>query len=162
MQLFYITVVGAGGYQKLYDESAQALPYSDLDAGAAGPNAYPSFEPDFTGASQEDQLFTKPDATGKTVVNAFRQPLSNVSVTVPVSLNAAYKTRDDAMASIAAFAALLQMKVHFKVVQGGTVHYYPNAVVKRYRAKPVGLSCTHDFTFTSDTVTTALPPVIPP
>jgi len=155
MQLFFKQVGGGGGWVLLYDQSSNP-PYSGFDKVSA-PSAWPKFEPEFTSVGQEDQLFTTPDPSGDTPVSQFRQPLSNVVAQVPVVLESAYETNDAAMASIATFASLLEMKVHYQVVVGATTHYYPNATTLRYKGVPMGRAVTHSFTFRSDKVTTQAP-----
>lgn len=156
MQLFYKPVGGAGAYVKIYDS---AQPAGAFDANEKAPSAWNVFKPHATALNQKQPVFVIPPQPGNppTPVTQFRQPLSNVACVTPVKLLATYDTPDNCFASQTVFSALLEQKVHFQVIVGGTTLYYPNATVDDYEFEFLNISAYHSFNFTSDKVTTQAP-----
>ncbi len=127
---------GAGSYTTLFDESTGATLLAD-------------FSPAFVSLLQQTPL-----AGGD---QQFRAPRGNITVTFPLVFNQEYASRALCLASIATFAALLDVALDFKVEQDATIHYYPNAVITGFQPHLTGVSATHTMNVTSDPVTTTDP-----
>lgn len=89
--------------------------------------------------------------------NTFKAARGNVGVTLTLSATIPYSTQANALAGIATLRAAFTVKKHLKVEQGATVHYYPNALLSGYQPILKGVTVQHNFTFTTDDLTTSAP-----
>jgi hypothetical protein len=81
-------------------------------------------------------------------------PMANTQVSVPFRWNAVYASYAAALASVLTLrAALKGLRVHLRVTEGATVHYYPNAVLESYSPDVHGRTVDHAVVFATDDVT---------
>lgn len=148
----YWKPVGSGSYTLFLDTGAAATAF---DTGATGPAAPDEFSPHFVPLTQRGNL-AAPGTTPATP--AFRAPRGNVVCTISFKSNVPYGSLAAALASIRAFAVLLNTQFQLKVVQDAEVQYYPNAMLPDYQPIVSGGSVYHKATFETDLVTSVAPP----
>ena len=133
--------VGGSTYTTLVDESAGGV--------------VADWKPKGTISVQRDPLAVTTGATNST----FRQPMGNVTQTLPLVIQIFYGDRGAALAGIQTLtAALLTVKNHLQVTEPtgtATTLYYPNAVCTGLDADLNGSTVQYRINFESDLVTTA-------
>ena len=91
----------------------------------------------------------------------FRQPMGNVTQTIPVVVQMFYLDRGAALAAIQTLTtALLAVKNHLQVSEPtgtATTLYYPNAVCTSFDAELNGITVQYRLNFETDLVTTTAP-----
>jgi hypothetical protein len=136
--------VGGSSYTVLCDDSL-------------GTNVVQDWKPKAAIYVQRDPLAVTAGAAN----SAFRQPMGNVTQTVPMVLSITYADRGAALAATQALtAALLTAKNHLQVNEPtgtATTLYYPNAVCTSLDADLTGVTVQYRMNFETDMVTTAAP-----
>jgi hypothetical protein len=136
MKISYATPAGSPSYTVLGDEADRSM-------------LLELFSPAFQPLNQIEPL-----AGGS---NTFKAVRDNVQVTLTLSASIPYSTRANALAGVATLRAAFTVKKHLKVEQDATVHYYPNAVLSGYQPVLKGVTVQHNFTFSTDDLTTTAP-----
>jgi hypothetical protein len=135
-------LVSGGGYLPLADDTSLSTVTPPANKGQA---INMDFKPSFKPAVQQDMLFRSQAA--------FRVNRGNIVLSIPLTVTVEYSTLASALASIRAFAGLLDQVMHLQVIQDTETQYYPNALLQAYDAEPSGASIVHRFLFASDNVT---------
>lgn len=112
-----------------------------------------SFAPEFEAQMQETPLAR---ATTPKLNNR-----GNVACSLALTITITYATRDAALAAVATLAGAFSASVHLKVEQGSTVHYYPNAVLRRFKPVLTGVSIRHEIAWRTQIVTATAPTTDP-
>jgi hypothetical protein len=136
MKISYATPHASPSYTVLGDESDRSA-------------LFELFAPAFQPLNQVEPL-----AGG---ANTFKAARGNVVCNLSVVVTIPYATQVAALAGIATLRAAFTVKKHLKVEQGATVHYYPNALLTGYQPALKGVTIQHNFTFTTDDLTTSAP-----
>jgi len=114
------------------------------------------FKPKGVISVQRDPLAVTTGATN----SAFRQPMGNVTQTIPLVVQQFYTTRALALAAIATVTtALLTVKNDFQICEpsGSAVLYYENAVCTSLDADITGSTVQFRITLEADLVKTTFP-----
>jgi hypothetical protein len=114
------------------------------------------FKPRAAIAVQRDSLAVTTGAAN----SAFRQPLGNVTQTIPLVVQQFYSTRAAALAAInTVTTALLTVKNDFQICEpsGSPVLYYKNAVCTSLDADLTGSTVQFRITLETDLVKTSYP-----
>ena len=138
-------VVGAAGWRVMFDLSATQAPPVVGVVLLEDP-----FHFKFSSVVDEKPLYGSQAQ--------FRSPKGNIVTSFPLKFLVAYNSTAAALASVRAYNALVNVKIHLKWEDGPEFQYYPNAVARDY--EPVGdmTSVIHNFPeFRSDNVTTTTP-----
>jgi hypothetical protein len=135
--------VGGSTYTTLVDESAGGVVVD--------------WKPKGTVTIQRDALAVPTGSAS----SQFRQPMGNVTQTLPLVLQVFYADRGAALAAIQVVtAALLTAKNHLQVSEPtgtATTLYYPNAVCTSLDADLNGSTVQYRLNFETDLVTTTAP-----
>jgi hypothetical protein len=133
--------VGGSGYTTLVDESL-------------GTNVVVDWKPKGAIAVQREPLAVLAGAANST----FRQPMGNVTQTLPITILITYANRGAALVGIQTLTtALLTVKNNLQVNEStgtATTLYYPNAVCTSLDADLTGVTVLYKMNFESDLVLT--------
>ena len=142
MKISYKTI-GGSSYTTLVDESTGGVVADWTPKGAI--------------AIQRDPLAVPTGASNST----FRQPMGNVTQTLPIVIQVFYLDRGAALAAIQTLTtALLTSKNHLQINEPtgtATMLYYPNAVCTSLDADLNGSTVQYRLNFETDLVTTTAP-----
>lgn len=90
--------------------------------------------------------------------NTFKAARGNITAGFQLIITIPYASKADAVAAVKTIKDLFATaKRHFKITEGATVHYYPNALLQTYAPTLRGVTVMHGMTFTSDDLTTTAP-----
>lgn len=90
--------------------------------------------------------------------NSFKAAKGNINAGFQLVITIPYATKAAAVAAILTLHDLFATAArHFKITEGATVHYYPNALLNNYTPQLRGTTVSHNFQFLSDDLTTTAP-----
>ncbi len=123
--------------------------YTSLGSEATRAALVELFAPSFAPLNQIEPL------AGGT--NSAKFARANTGVDLSAIISIPYSTKADALAAIKTLYDAFAVKSHLKVVEGGTTHYYPNAVLQRYTPTLRGVTVSHNLSWSTDVVTSTAP-----
>lgn len=140
MKIEYRAVGGSGGYTLLMDESAGGT--------------LETFKPRGSIAKQNVALAAMPGQ----VTSSYKQPLGNVTESIPLKFNNVYTSRALALAACRTVKlGILTNKTNLKVTEGSEIQFYPNAICATCEPEIQGQSVTFTMAFEADLVTATEP-----